>query len=117
MKTKTQKHTPGPWRYQCRNSGNIGSKDAVTVEADSGHIALIKRIMQENGRNTFGSVVKVRRNLQEVKANACLIAAAPDQNTILKALLEFWDNGTPIHPGAEIVDEVRAVVRKAKGAS
>ena len=64
-------HTPGPWRYECTNAG-------VRVEATDGHIAIACRIMQNNWRNTFGKELNVHRNLQEVKANARLIAAAPE---------------------------------------
>jgi len=115
-KTKTT-HTPGPWKYQCENHGDIGSRDKVTIEADNGHIALIKRITQENGRDTFGRIVKVRRNLQEVKANACLIAAAPDllkaAEKIMAALpldIEFKDLLDAAH-------KTKAAIRKARGES
>jgi hypothetical protein len=32
----------------------------------------------------------------------------------LAALFEFWDNGTAIHPGAEVVEEARAVLKAAQ---
>lgn len=113
---KTKKHTPGPWKYQCVNAGNIGSKDAVTVEANDGHIALIKRIMQENGRDTFGHVVKVRRNLLEVKANARLIAAAPDLLEAVKGC-DAWLGGIPKERMPGFVAQLRAAIAKAEGAS
>ncbi len=44
-----------------------------------------------------------------------LVSAAPDMLEVLTSLMEYWDNGTPVHPGAMIVDEVRAVIAKARG--
>lgn len=34
---------------------------------------------------------------------------------VLESLIEFWDNGTPVHPGAEVVQDARAALAKAKG--
>lgn len=33
----------------------------------------------------------------------------------LKALMGFWDNGTPVHSGAEVVADARAAIAKADG--
>jgi hypothetical protein len=41
--------------------------------------------------------------------------AAPELLAACKALLEFWDIGTPIHAGAEVVADLRAVIAKAEG--
>lgn len=41
---------------------------------------------------------------------AALIAAAPDLHRTLSALMEFWNNGTPVHAGAEVVADARAAL-------
>ena len=112
--SKTRAHTPGPWHYQCTNAGNIGSKDKVRVEAADGHVAIACRIKRTE-QNTFGNV-GVRRNLAEVKANARLIAAAPD---LLEAAMEIdqkrWQDkdGNIIIP-IEAVKLIRAAILKAE---
>lgn len=90
MKTKTQ-HTPGPWKYEVTNDGNIGSKDKVRVEASDGHIAIACRSKRIE-RNTFGPV-SVPRGLPEVKANAILIAAAPELLEAAKIIQGRYDSG------------------------
>lgn len=105
-KTGSAKHTPGPWRYECTNAGDIGSKDKVRIEASDGHIAIVCRVMQSNGRDTFGNKVNVHRNLQEVKANARLIAAAPD----LLAELKAWNTWAETLPGG--IEQFEIFARK-----
>ncbi len=118
MKTENKKvtHTPGPWRYQVSNAGEIGAKDKVTVEGPGGHIALVKRQMQENGRDTFGKPVIVRRNLLEVKANANLIASAPELLSAAKeaviTLENYKEDGDEAALGT--LKMLRAVIAKAE---
>ncbi len=107
MKTKTTTHTPGPWTYSVTNEGNIGSKDKVRVEGPDGHIAIACRIMKSE-RNTFGPV-GVHRNLPEVKANARLIAAAPELLAALTALVLYQSEKSPAFIQAQ------AAIAKAEG--
>lgn len=51
----------------------------------------------------------------EAFANASLISASPDMLAVLADLMEFWDHGTAVHAGAEIVAEARSAIAKAKG--
>lgn len=46
---------------------------------------------------------------------AQMLAASQELLDVLLQMLEFWDNGTPVHAGAEIVSEARAAIRKATG--
>jgi hypothetical protein len=34
---------------------------------------------------------------------------------ILKEMMEYWDEGTPIHSGAEVVIEARHLIARAEG--
>lgn len=47
-------------------------------------------------------------------AYAHAFAAGPRMLAALKAALEFADHGTPIHPGSEVVAEMRAAVAAAE---
>lgn len=47
--------------------------------------------------------------------NGNLFAAAPELLETLEALMEFWDNGHPVHAGALLVNETREIIAKAKG--
>lgn len=42
------------------------------------------------------------------------LAAAPELAEALRSLMEFWDNGTPVRPGTEVVGEARAALAKAE---
>jgi len=114
-------HTPGPWTSEVTNAGEIGSKDKVRVEAADGHIAIICRIQQNNARNTFGKELNVHRNLQEVKANARLIAAAPDLLSLLDTIageLGAWRCSGDPRPAtwADVrIRRIHAAIAKAKG--
>jgi len=78
-------HTPGPWRY------TIAEYGCTTIWADKHPIAIVY-------------------SCDEKKANAALIAAAPDLLAALKYLLECAENGT--EPGYGIA--IRAI-EKAEG--
>ena len=41
-----------------------------------------------------------------------LMEAAPQALDVFKRLLEFWDNGTPVSPGALLVTDVRKLVAR-----
>lgn len=49
------------------------------------------------------------------EAEGILLAAAPELLAALKELLEYADNGTPIRPGALVLDDARAAIARATG--
>ena len=49
------------------------------------------------------------------KQEADLLCAAPDLLAALEAVCKFIDNGTPVRPGALIVDDIKAAIAKARG--
>ena len=114
MTTNKPTHTPGPWTYTCTNAGEIGSKDKVGVDAPCGHVAIACRIAQNNGRDTFGKTVHSRRPLWEVKANARLIAAAPELLNALKRLEQAITHPDKAEQFAA-VEAARAAILRAEG--
>ena len=118
------KHTPGPWRL-------TESGDAI-VSADGG--TLIVETGQAYWKNLEAAAAGAssdiaKRHLPQVRANARLIAAAPELLEALKACekeLDTWHNwqlaSNPNYPksdGAHVVREVlcasRAAIAKAEG--
>ena len=101
------KHTPGPWETY----GGVGvwapSSKAVIAQASEPRIA---SQYVEHHKPRLGSP-----DFHEACANAELIAAAPDLLEVLTAMMEFWDCGTPVQPGALLVDDARAALAKARG--
>ncbi|MDE2101703.1 MAG: hypothetical protein KGL39_30940 [Patescibacteria group bacterium] len=98
------KHTPGPWIALDLHFGS-----QWLVQADR------KRGSQNIGRIIAHVANKAGQDAGEEEAgNARLIASAPALFDASKALLEFWDNGTPVHPGAEVVADLRKAVAQAQ---
>tara|TARA_R110000824_G_scaffold19809_4_gene75933 strand:+ start:738 stop:1043 length:306 start_codon:yes stop_codon:yes gene_type:complete len=94
-----------PWTFEHRNDG-YGDP-------------YISRIISSD-RNKKGERLAVcsfvRQKFAPYKeANARLIAAAPDMLAALEAVCEFIDFGTPVRPGALIVDDIKAAIAKARG--
>lgn len=52
---------------------------------------------------------------REETANGRLIASAPELLGVLVEMMEFWDKGTPVRDGADVVLAARAVLAKAQG--
>lgn len=52
-----------------------------------------------------------REEWDEARAKA--IVAVPQLVAALEAILEFADNGTPIHPGALVLDDARKALKAA----
>ena len=91
-------HTPGPWHA---SSTHLGAAFDIGAE-DGSSVALVHGFL-ENGAKEF-------------RANARLIAAAPDLLKAAKALLARWP--TDQHEGSPLKDEadaLRAAVLKAEG--
>lgn len=90
---KSGQHTPGPWKKRCYRSqyGAVGYWNTTPFE-----------VAQDCPE-------------QIAQANARLIAAAPELLEALRGLMEYWDNGTAVQPGAEIVTEARTILAKIGG--
>lgn len=97
-------HTPGPWRAFCNADGSF-------VVEDDNRIAIISR----------GHAWPDSR-LAEAKANARLIAAAPELLVALQMsvpALEWcqkqWANSPQQGDGVNVLSVVRAAIAKAEG--
>lgn len=111
MKTKIQKHTPGPWEIVDHNEIEEGNHSLRTglfvVGSDRAQIA------------------EVLGERELAIPDARLIAAAPDQNAILCKIIERLDrwqrNGIEAGPKGqdsdfeELKTEARAALAKAEG--
>jgi len=87
-------HTPGPWQ--------IGNFDPNTVFDCDGE------------KRGCSPIATMQGTAAERKANARLIAAAPDLLDALVKMLDVWEHGgTTPYP----IAEARAAIKKATGAA
>lgn len=94
------KHTPGPWGYsQWPDQSIFNIHAGGFAEA----FAVVKNV--ENAHRGMGSV--------ETRANARLIAAAPELLAALEAMLNYANLGA--YERADAVKAARAAIAKAKG--
>jgi len=94
-KEKHATHTPGPW---------VAMGKAVYTESDNP-----TREILWGGHNTKSA------SDEEKKANARLIAAAPEMYETMKAILAVVNDPGPIFPGTAIGDKLREILAKVDG--
>lgn len=92
MKTDT-KHTPGPWKAEGWESLVVNCAEGYTLTLAA-------------GREGAG--------LEELKANAALIAAAPDLLAALEDIVKLADN-TDFYLPLNWLEDARAAIAKAEG--
>lgn len=120
MAITATKFTPGPWEV-----GNNGSYVNVATgsfihphEPRSPTPAELDELGDEchdDWRVCDCEGSTFSRSTAECAANARLIAASPKMFEVLASALEFLSNGTPIHPGSILDQEIRAVLDEAAG--
>lgn len=92
------KHTPGPWFV-------VPSQGTTYIRTTESAVP---------GESAIAEVIKGRRNLSALEANARLIAAAPEMLAVLK-VVERLLRHTVLTPDGEMVhDEVKAVIALAE---
>src|SRR5919201_3936496 len=96
------KHTPGPWGV----SGEVLNQGLVVSAPGRRARQIVALVQAEIGYQADPA--------PEAEANARLIALAPDLLAACRGVLEFLDNGTPIHPGSLLEEELQALVAKAE---
>ena len=96
-------HTPGPW---------------VPCETDSEHTTLISG-NDGSGATRNGGIYIARVQGPDNRANARVIAAAPELLAKLNEVLDFYDALPSEHaPGeVELLDSITALIAKAKAPS
>lgn len=104
MKTKTQTHTPGPWKAEEQDIyGNYNGKYQLLATAHK----------EEKGKNTVDDG-------QEAWANADLIASAPDLLAAAKDVIT-WDKNVRKIDGdnfgiqKDVINFLEAAIAKAEG--
>lgn len=110
-------HTPGPWVVHPYWPGVVvpasdaskGRGGAVDPDVEAGEYA--KEIHNEAG-SQFSEYHRSRVMPHEAKANARLIAAAPD---LLEALRALLDDPDPRGAPAQVWEQARAAIAKAEG--
>lgn len=97
----TPKYTPGPWSVNTTTIISYDRDFKVWGPEGVGH-GIICRTFNEG-------LIPSKSQAETAKANALLIAAAPEMYEVLIALDEFYQASGPIW------DTVRWVISKAKG--
>jgi hypothetical protein len=100
------KHTPGPWDWDAGDIGNEYSIRYCTVSKGAGDLIIAE--------------VNDVFSIEEGRANAALIAAAPDMKDALKLMVR--DNppsseGRRMYNNLAALDAARAALAKAEGKS
>ena len=95
-----EKFTPGPWE------GGYGL-------LDGGYLGIWK----SGSETVVARISPTDRETDEYKANAHLIAAAPDMYAVLTELEESVDYWSEYDVPIGIIDQIRAAISKARGES
>jgi hypothetical protein len=95
-------HTPGPWSYE-------------ESKTDGGNLFLAISSANAELRDSR-DVAYLTLRQAEIRANARLIAAAPDMLAALQSVIHdlSYDEGRDL--AASTIEQVRAAIRKATGA-
>ena len=99
-------HTPGPWLIEW-NAAQGGEGHYITDSKDMGELSRIAAVLFHDDADN------------ETRANARLIAAAPDLLEIARAIVAICDTGKyadmACMEGSPLVDAARDAIAKAEG--
>lgn len=96
------KHTPGPWSHAVTMVDEITGNDVISI------LALSPKAKE--GRYPIG-ITSIEVNVENDRANACLIAAAPDLLEAAKRVLRDLDEG---HVAYGTEEDLRLAIAKAE---
>lgn len=112
----TTKHTPGPWKIIEREVLEDGSVYPIHI---TGGVTELEVCLLESPvvahAYTFDESWKVMGRSVMQKANARLIAAAPELLEALQSIVNFWDEQVPTVHVNEMHIAARAAIAKATG--
>lgn len=102
------KFTPGPWCW-----GGMYGHESVRIEAKGGRVVGTVRDSERRGLDKNG--MYIYEQTEEGRANARLIAAAPDLYAVVDELEESSSYWSEYCVPIGIVDRLRAALAKARG--
>lgn len=124
MTEKTIHHTPGPWEYCCDKCHTIMSKTGPVADITSGvwgdtypKIRLLEGHSDIEGKYEvyIKKIAYGEIDPDVAKANAYLIAAAPDLLSCLEEIIDY-SGGADSPLGDEyVMERVYSAITKAKG--
>lgn len=114
------KHTQGPWHIHVRNSHRLhvdGDEVIIAPEGNKPPVAFLHPVYLSCDLKGKSEHRAWERAVQEVKANAALIAAAPDLLQALRDILAYSgiDPDADTRMGLREVNAARAAIAKAEG--
>lgn len=104
MKTK---HTPGPWRAtRLENQVPYGTVDWLVEHQEP-------RSNQPNQPSPWWrTIARLQTDDDETRANARLIALAPELADVIMECAEFARGSAPIYPGSELANSILTLAAK-----
>lgn len=114
------KHTPGPWHIHVRNSHRLHVDADEIIIAQQGNkppVAFLHSVYLSCALKGKNEPRAWELAEQEVRANAALIAAAPDLLQALRDILAYSgiDPDADTRMGLREVNAARAAIAKAEG--
>lgn len=108
-------HTPGPWIAP--HFVNPNSKCQCRAILDEHYFGAIAEVFVDNGIESISEGGNDCPPIEEARANARLIAAAPDLLEACEALADFATHNATSCPLPEEIEMARAAIAKAKGSA
>lgn len=110
----TSKHTPGPWMI------DVGTRNQQFIRASRANgMRFIARMHPMGSRPAYHDGDETEEPTEEAKANARLIAAAPEMLEALELIVSAQDTGIIADPAGwtKAFDAASAAIAKANGSA
>lgn len=114
-------HTRGPWHIHVRNSHRLhvdGDEVIIATEGNKPPVAFLHPVYLSCDLKGKSEHRAWDRAVQEVKANAALIAAAPELLEALKGVLDLMENWHALEGTPSMTEQFgagRKAIAKAEG--
>jgi len=103
---QTAQHTPGPWNVDMWEYPQDDRRELV-IQTATNRLAVLDWDQGQDNPYTIAD--------NEARANARLIAAAPELLAALERMADAWPAQTPDSPHFDAHIQARAAIAKAKG--